>query len=208
MNFNFVKNNLNEFIKFKDGGEISNGIIANQYALLLKDLNILNKDMDVTLLTDQNIKNKIDLVTNDDGNKKYSDINLSLKENSSSYNDDLYLDISGSYLGYQIEPSVIKISNLYSYQFPKENIYKLSSNINLNDQFIIDLKNKDDIINIAENEIVKYLKPFNVTSQDDQFTSLNINPSKFKSMKLEFDNDSTIKKISGSFDISNYQNKK
>ena len=208
VNFNFVKNNLNEFIKFKDGGEISNGIIANQYALLLKDLNILNKDMDVTLLTDQNIKNKIDLVTNDDGNKKYSDINLSLKENSSSYNDDLYLDISGSYLGYQIEPSVIKISNLYSYQFPKENIYKLSSNINLNDQFIIDLKNKDDIINIAENEIVKYLKPFNVTSQDDQFTSLNINPSKFKSMKLEFDNDSTIKKISGSFDISNYQNKK
>ena len=128
VNFNFVENNLNEFIKFKDGGEISNGIIANQYALLLKDLNILNKDMDVTLLTDQNIKNKIDLVTNDDGNKKYSDINLSLKENSSSYNDDLYLDISGSYLGYQIEPSAIKISNLYSYQFPKENIYKLSSN--------------------------------------------------------------------------------
>lgn len=208
VNFNFVKNNLNEFIKFKDGGEISNGIIANQYALLLKDLNILNKDMDVTLLTDQNIKNKIDLVTNDDGNKKYSDINLSLKENSSSYNDDLYLDISGSYLGYQIEPSVIKISNLYSYQFPKENIYKLSSNIKLNDQFIIDLKNKDDIPNISENEIVKYLKPFNVTSQDDQFTSLNINPSKFKSMKLEFDNNSTIKKISGSFDISNYQNKK
>lgn len=208
VNFNFVKNNLNEFIKFKDGGEISNGIIANQYALLLKDLNILNKDMDVTLLTDQNIKNKIDLVTNDDGNKKYIDINLSLKENSSSYNDDLYLDISGSYLGYQIEPSVIKISNLYSYQFPKENIYKLSSNINLNDQFIIDLKNKDDIINISENEIVKYLKPFNVTSQDDQFTSLNINPSKFKSMKLEFDNDSTIKKISGSFEISTYRNKK
>lgn len=208
VNFNFVKNNLNEFIKFKDGGEISNGIIANQYALLLKDLNILNKDMDVTLLTDQNIKNKIDLVTNDDGNKKYSDINLSLKENSSSYNDDLYLDISGSYLGYQIEPSVIKISNLHSYQFPKENIYKLSSNIKLNDQFIIDLKNKDDILNISENEIVKYLKPFNVTSQDDQFTSLNINPSKFKSMKIEFDNNSTIKKISGSFDISNYQNKK
>lgn len=208
VNFNFVENNSNEFIKFKDGGEISNGIIANQYALLLKDLNILNKDMDVTLLTDQNIKNKIDLVTNDDGNKKYIDINLSLKENSSSYNDDLYLDISGSYLGYQIEPSVIKISNLYSYQFPKENIYKLSSNINLNDQFIIDLKNKDDIINISENEIVKYLKPFNVTSQDDQFTSLNINPSKFKSMKLEFDNDSTIKKISGSFEISTYRNKK
>ena len=208
VNFNFVKNNLNEFIKFKDGGEISNGIIANQYALLLKDLNILNKDMDVTLLTDQNIKNKIDLVTNDDGNKKYSDINLSLKENSSSYNDDLYLDISGSYLGYQIEPSVIKISNLYSYQFPKENIYKLSSNINLNDQFIIDLKNKDDILNISENEIVKYLKPFNVTSRDDRFTSLNINPSKFKSMKIEFDDNSTIKKISGSFDISNYQNKK
>lgn len=208
VNFNFVKNNLDEFIKFKAGGEISNGIVVNQYALLLKDLNILNKDMDVTLLTDQNIKNKIDLVTNNDGNKKYSDINLSLKENSSSYNDDLYLDISGSYLGYQIEPSVIKISNLYSYQFPKENIYKLSSNINLNDQFIIDLKNKDDIINIAENEIVKYLKPFNVTSQDDQFTSLNINPSKFKSMKLEFDNDSTIKKISGSFEISTYRNKK
>ena len=208
VNFNFVENNLDEFIKFKAGGEISNGIIANQYSLLLKDLNILNKDMDVTLLTDQNIKNKIDLVTNDDGNKKYSDINLSLKENSSSYNDDLYLDISGSYLGYQIEPSVIKISNLYSYQFPKENIYKLSSNINLKDQFIIDLKNKDDIPNISENEIVKYLKPFNVISQDDQFTSLNINPSKFKSMKLEFDNNSTIKKISGSFDISTYQNKK
>lgn len=208
VNFNFVENNLDEFIKFKDGGEISNGIIVNQYALLLKDLNILNKDMDVTLLTDQNIKNKIDLVTNDDGNKKYSDINLSLKENSSSYNDDLYLDISGSYLGYQIEPSVIKISNLYSYQFPKENIYKLSSNINLKDQFIIDLKNKDDIPNISENEIVKYLKPFNVISQDDQFTSLNINPSKFKSMKLEFDNNSTINKISGSFNISNYQNKK
>lgn len=208
VNFNFVENNLDEFIKFKTGGEISNGIIVNQYALLLKDLNILNKDMDVTLLTDQNIKNKIDLVTNDDGNKKYSDINLSLKENSSSYNDDLYLDISGSYLGYQIEPSVIKISNLYSYQFPKENIYKLSSNINLKDQFIIDLKNKDDIPNISENEIVKYLKPFNVISQDDQFTSLNINPSKFKSMKLEFDNNSTIKKISGSFDISTYQNKK
>lgn len=208
VNFNFVENNLDEFIKFKAGGEISNGIIVNQYALLLKDLNILNKDMDVTLLTDQNIKNKIDLVTNDDGNKKYSDINLSLKENSSSYNDDLYLDISGSYLGYQIEPSVIKISNLYSYQFPKENIYKLSSNINLKDQFIIDLKNKDDIPNISENEIVKYLKPFNLISQDDQFTSLNINPSKFKSMKLEFDNNSTIKKISGSFDISTYQNKK
>lgn len=188
------------------GGEIYDGIVSSKYAELFKELNILSKDMDITLLSNELIKNKIESIKSHDGSIKFKDIKLIIG-NGSNNEDNLSFIISGKYLGINIDETTIKISNLYNYHFPNDNTYyKLSSDIELSNNFIIDLKNQDDIKNISETEILKYLKPFTVFERNNSFNSLEIIPSKFKSIKLEFEEQNySIKKITGTYEKITYK---
>ncbi|EGZ30910.1 hypothetical protein [Malacoplasma iowae] len=207
INFEFINNDSEiEFLKLQEGGIILNDVKVNAYAKLISDLNLIYKDMDFSTLTNQNIKEKLLTYKDDKNNNIYKDINLTINESSNSYNNELIFNIAGKFKTFIITPIKIEIKNIFSYNLPKNKIYKLNSNLELKDKFIIDLKNESDIKLLTPNQIINYIKPFVIVDVKSNDEILNIDPSKFKSIKIEFENNLNIKKISGSFEITLYKN--
>lgn len=208
INFEFINNDSEiEFLKLQEGGIILNDVKVNAYAKLISDLNLIYKDMDFSTLTNQNIKEKLLTYKDDKNNNIYKDINLTINESSNSYNNELIFNIAGKFKTFIITPIKIEIKNIFSYNLPKNKIYKLNSNLELKDKFIIDLKNESDIKLLTPSQTINYIKPFVIVDVKSNDEILNIDPSKFKSIKIEFENNLNIKKISGSFEITLYKNK-
>lgn len=205
--FNFINNSGElEFLKLQDCGIILNDIKINAYAKLISDLNLVVKDMDFSSLTNQIIKDKLNNYKDVSNNNIYKDINLMIDNESNSYNNKLVLNISGQFKTFIIQPTKIIINNIFSYIFPENKTYKLNSNIELKNKFIIDLKNENDIKLLSSAEIINYLEPFVCVDINANDQILNVDPSKFKSIQIEFEDNLSIKKISGSFDVTLYNN--
>lgn len=195
INFEFINNDSEiEFLKLQEGGIILNDVKVNAYAKLISDLNLIYKDMDFSTLTNQNIKEKLLTYKDDKNNNIYKDINLTINESSNSYNNELIFNIAGKFKTFIITPIKIEIKNIFSYNLPKNKIYKLNSNLELKDKFIIDLKNESDIKLLTPSQTINYIKPFVIVDVKSNDEILNIDPSKFKSIKIEFENNLNIKK--------------